>query len=78
MLPWMLFMMAAKRQRAAAARRRTGARADRHGAADRGCTGGSEGLVGGQADHWSSSLLPSAGWPGRTDQLLNWVCFRVL
>ena len=25
-----------------------------------------------------SSLLPSAGWPDRTDQMLNWVCFRVL
>ena len=75
MLPWTLFMMAAKRQRAAAARRRTGARADRHGAADRGCTGGSEGLVGGQDDQWSSILLTSASWPDHTDRLLNWVRF---
>ena len=52
--------MAAKRQRAAAAWWRAGACAVRHGAADRGCAGGCEGLVGGQDDHWSSILLPSA------------------
>ena len=70
--------MAAKRQRAAAAWWRAGACAVRHGAADRGCAGGCEGLVGGQDDHWSSILLPSAAWPDHIDQLLNWVCFRVL
>ena len=25
-----------------------------------------------------STLLPSAAWPDHIDQLLNWVCFRVL